>query len=284
MPRRGSRRSTPSAITCSAKARSTPESTPSSASSPRPSRSSSLRERLFRLPLERYRPLGDPTRHLDALLTFVSRAKDEDVSPAAYRAWAEGLVASAETPEAKDEAAKQMELAAFYESCQILLAEAGSRRLRRPDLPHPGAPPREPVAPGQAPRPLPLHPRRRVPGHEPRAARDGAPPGRRRVPEHHRRGRRRPGHLPLARGRRRQPPRVPDGLSRLPRGGAEREPPLDAADPGRRVSSHLVQQPVPARGRGRHRQAPARAAPRRPRRSPHSFRHRARPRPTASRP
>ncbi len=84
-----------------------------------------LRERLFRLPLERYRPLGDPTRHLDALLTFVSRAKDEDVSPAAYRVWAEGLVASAETPEAKDDAAKQMELAAFYESCQALLAEAG---------------------------------------------------------------------------------------------------------------------------------------------------------------
>ena len=48
-----------------------------------------LRERLWRLPLERFRPLGDPTRHLVALLTLVSRAKDEDVSPAAYRAWAE---------------------------------------------------------------------------------------------------------------------------------------------------------------------------------------------------
>src|SRR5215813_4308157 len=48
-----------------------------------------LRERLFDLPLRRFRPLGDPTRHLHALLTLVSRAKDEDVSPEAYRAWAE---------------------------------------------------------------------------------------------------------------------------------------------------------------------------------------------------
>jgi DNA helicase-2/ATP-dependent DNA helicase PcrA len=85
-----------------------------------------LRERLFRLPIQRYRPLGDPTHHLDALLTFVSRAKDEDVSPAAYRAWAEARATSAETREEKEEAAKQLELAAFYESCQALLAEAGA--------------------------------------------------------------------------------------------------------------------------------------------------------------
>ena len=84
-----------------------------------------LRERLFRLPLSRFRPLGDPTRHLDALLTFVSRAKDEDVSPAAYQAFAEGLAAAAKTPEEEQEVEKQRELGAFYASCQALLAEAG---------------------------------------------------------------------------------------------------------------------------------------------------------------
>ncbi len=84
-----------------------------------------LRERLFRLPLARFRPLGDPTRHLDALLTFVSRAKDEDVSPAAYQAFADALATAAKTPEDEQEAEKQRELAAFYESCQTLLAEAG---------------------------------------------------------------------------------------------------------------------------------------------------------------
>src|SRR5262247_4379248 len=54
-----------------------------------------LRERLFSLPLRRFRPLGDPTRHLHALLGLVSRAKDEDVSPEEYRAWAEARTATA---------------------------------------------------------------------------------------------------------------------------------------------------------------------------------------------
>ncbi|HEX9188538.1 MAG TPA: ATP-dependent DNA helicase, partial [Vicinamibacteria bacterium] len=84
-----------------------------------------LRERLFRLPLDRFRPLGDPTRHLAALATLVSRAKDEDVSPAQYRAWAEARAASAATEEERDEAFSQRELAAFYEAHQSLLAEAG---------------------------------------------------------------------------------------------------------------------------------------------------------------
>jgi DNA helicase-2/ATP-dependent DNA helicase PcrA len=84
-----------------------------------------LRERLFQLPLTRFRPLGDPTRHLAALLSLVSRAKDEDVSPAQYRAWAEARVETAAGEEAKDEAEKHLELAAFYECHQRLLAEAG---------------------------------------------------------------------------------------------------------------------------------------------------------------
>ena len=61
-----------------------------------------LRERLFRLPLKRFRPLGDPTHHLGALLTVVSRAKDEDVSPATWRAWAEARLRAADTDEARD--------------------------------------------------------------------------------------------------------------------------------------------------------------------------------------
>src|SRR6185436_7912511 len=55
-----------------------------------------LRERLWRLPLARFRPLGDPTRHLAALLDLVSRAKDEDVSAASYVAWAAGRLEAAQ--------------------------------------------------------------------------------------------------------------------------------------------------------------------------------------------
>jgi len=84
-----------------------------------------LRERLFRLPLDRFRPLGDPTRHLQALTTLVSRAKDEDVSPSQYREWAEARLAAAAGEEERDFAASQLELAAFYEAHQRLLGEAG---------------------------------------------------------------------------------------------------------------------------------------------------------------
>jgi DNA helicase-2/ATP-dependent DNA helicase PcrA len=86
-----------------------------------------LRERLWRLPLRRFRPLGDPTRHLAALLTLVSRAKDEDVSPGAYGAWAEARLAAAGNDESvRDLAERHAELAAFYQAYQDLLAEAGA--------------------------------------------------------------------------------------------------------------------------------------------------------------
>src|SRR5687767_14665850 len=135
-----------------------------------------LRERLWKLPLDRFRPLGDPTRNLEALLTLVSRAKDEDVTPQAYQEWAAKRVAEAGDPEKRDEAERHAELAA---------------RAAR-----------------EAARAVPLHPRGRVPGHEPRPARAraaGRKPGR---PQHHRRRRRRPGHLPLARRCGREPARL----------------------------------------------------------------------------
>lgn len=54
-----------------------------------------LRERLFELGLDRYRPLGDPTRFLVALVGIFSRAKDEDIGAQAFLAHAQGLVESA---------------------------------------------------------------------------------------------------------------------------------------------------------------------------------------------
>src|SRR5918994_2310451 len=54
-----------------------------------------LREHLFDLPLDRFRPLGDPTRFLSALVTLIGRLRDEDVSPAAYAGAAERRAARA---------------------------------------------------------------------------------------------------------------------------------------------------------------------------------------------
>src|SRR5262245_13916069 len=77
-----------------------------------------LRDRLFELPLARYRPLGDPTRHLQAIITLVSRCKDEDISPEEYLECAQALqaraVAQADAPDLGDHAAAQTELAATY--------------------------------------------------------------------------------------------------------------------------------------------------------------------------
>src|SRR5215475_6095791 len=74
-----------------------------------------FRDRLFALPLEHYRPIGDPTRHLQALITLVSRCKDEDVAPEDYEAYAERLAreasAAPDYEEARQRVAQQAELA-----------------------------------------------------------------------------------------------------------------------------------------------------------------------------
>ena len=89
-----------------------------------------LRDRLFELPLARYRPLGDPTRHLQAIITLVSRCKDEDISPDDYARCAERLrAAAAGAPadaEARDRAEAQVELAATYATYQELMAREGN--------------------------------------------------------------------------------------------------------------------------------------------------------------
>ncbi|MEK6619809.1 MAG: ATP-dependent DNA helicase [Chloroflexota bacterium] len=88
-----------------------------------------VREHLFELPLRRYRPAGDPLRHVRAFLDLFGRARDDDISPEAYLAYAGGLrerVASAEDPvAAADEADAQDELAAAYAAYAELKAANG---------------------------------------------------------------------------------------------------------------------------------------------------------------
>jgi DNA helicase-2/ATP-dependent DNA helicase PcrA len=88
-----------------------------------------LRENLFALPLQRLRPLGDPTKHLQALVTLFSRAKDEAVTPEEYLAFAAELAdrakAAPEGAAPREEAALQQELAACYREYQRLLGERG---------------------------------------------------------------------------------------------------------------------------------------------------------------
>ncbi len=88
-----------------------------------------FRDRLFEMPLARYRPLGDPTRYVDAVLALIGRAKDEDISPDAYEAHGEALQQRADQPfagpELHDAAATHRELSRTYRTYQRLLREAG---------------------------------------------------------------------------------------------------------------------------------------------------------------
>lgn len=88
-----------------------------------------LRQQLFKLPLKRFRPLGNPTKHLQALLGIISRAKDEDASPSEYLSYAEKCLVEAqlhpENLDLSDEASDQLEIAKTYEKYQELMSEAG---------------------------------------------------------------------------------------------------------------------------------------------------------------
>jgi ATP-dependent DNA helicase UvrD/PcrA len=88
-----------------------------------------FRDRLFEFPLVHYRPLGDPTRHIRALITLVSRCKDEDISPEEYLAYVERLAGEVggapDYEEACERVAQQRELAATYAKYQELMARDG---------------------------------------------------------------------------------------------------------------------------------------------------------------
>src|SRR5258705_2369106 len=91
-----------------------------------------LRAHLFELPLGHYRPLGDPTRHLQAIISHISRLKDEDVGPEEYLAHAEALLAAAADAETRLEPEEQLDLARTYAQYQALMVRLGQVDVRYP--------------------------------------------------------------------------------------------------------------------------------------------------------
>jgi DNA helicase-2/ATP-dependent DNA helicase PcrA len=88
-----------------------------------------FREHLFEFPLGYYRPLGNPTRYISDMLSCISRAKDEDVSPEEYLRHAR-LLQERATRDPRDEAlaelaVQQGEIARTYQKYQELLAREG---------------------------------------------------------------------------------------------------------------------------------------------------------------
>lgn len=75
-------------------------------------------QNIFRFDLNHYRPLSNPTRFIQAITTLISRAKDEDVTPGEYLAYAKKI-------KDKDERGRQIELATVYEQYEKFKDEAG---------------------------------------------------------------------------------------------------------------------------------------------------------------
>ncbi len=80
-----------------------------------------MRQNFAKFNLDYYRPLGNPTKFLKAMLQHFSRAKDEDVDPKRYREFVEAL-----TDLEEDEKSRMLELAGAYEVYEGILHNANA--------------------------------------------------------------------------------------------------------------------------------------------------------------
>lgn len=89
-----------------------------------------LKDHLFDLQLDYFRPLGNPTKFLQGLLQHFSRLKDEDISPEEYLRYAKEISnkqysTSNEQESSKLEIQKTLELAHAYKTYEELKAKEG---------------------------------------------------------------------------------------------------------------------------------------------------------------
>lgn len=85
-----------------------------------------LRENIFKLDLQYFRPLGNPNKFLQGLLQHFSRLKDEDITPDEYSKFIKKTYPSnPTTPEEKEEYKKLMELSSAYKTYEDLKAKEG---------------------------------------------------------------------------------------------------------------------------------------------------------------
>jgi len=89
-----------------------------------------VRKNFDRFQLDYYRPLGNPTKFIHALLRHFSRAKDEGILPEDYLRYAQGLRLSADVENSgalhEDEIRQAEEIANAYHAYQQVLLENGA--------------------------------------------------------------------------------------------------------------------------------------------------------------
>lgn len=94
----------------------------------RPEAAVFFKEHLFKFNLSYYRPLSDPARFIEAIITYFSRLKDENISSKEYLDYARNLalLPGADTdPVLKEEVIKHTELANVFKQYQDFLNEKG---------------------------------------------------------------------------------------------------------------------------------------------------------------
>ncbi|MGB7295274.1 MAG: ATP-dependent DNA helicase [Candidatus Aminicenantales bacterium] len=84
-----------------------------------------FRERLFRFPLDYYRPLSVPTRHIEELLDTIKKLKQEDIRPGDYLRYAGRLGKRSTDPADKEKARKHLEIAGVFEVYESSLKKEG---------------------------------------------------------------------------------------------------------------------------------------------------------------
>lgn len=84
-----------------------------------------FRENLFHFPLEYYRPLNFPTRHIQELLDAIKRLKQEDIRPEEYEDYARELESYSSDEAEKESARKHLEMARVYQKYQEVLKNGG---------------------------------------------------------------------------------------------------------------------------------------------------------------
>lgn len=83
-----------------------------------------FKEHWHEFPLKYYRSLSDPIRHIEAILTVISRAKDEDISADEYLKYVKKQLRVASS-RLKEEIEKQLEIAQIYKKYQELKMKHG---------------------------------------------------------------------------------------------------------------------------------------------------------------
>jgi len=84
-----------------------------------------IRQNLNQFKLNYYRPLGSPTRFLQALVQHFSRLKDENVKPGEYLELAEKKIKQAKNEQEKEEAEKMLEVANAYQVYEKIKEQEG---------------------------------------------------------------------------------------------------------------------------------------------------------------